>query len=66
MISFPNKKSIIGNKDSNRFPIDPSLEELMLQSHVRFWLQSDASAKDVSESRTLLGESIDYRGSGRG
>ncbi len=36
------------------------MEELMLKRHVGFWLQTHTSAENVGQSRTLLGQSIDY------
>jgi len=38
------------------------LKELVLESHVRLGLETDASAEDVDESAALLGKSIDNRG----
>lgn len=38
----------------------------MLQGHVRLRLESDASAKDVGQGRTLLGQGVDDRRAGRG
>lgn len=41
-----------------------SLEELVLQSHLRVRLETNTGPEDVGQSRALLGESIDHRGAG--
>ena len=41
---------------------DIHLEELVLQSHIVLRLKTDAGTEDVSESSTLLGESVDNGG----
>ena len=38
---------------------EASLEHLVLQRHVRFWLETNTSAEDVSQGPTLLGQGID-------
>lgn len=38
-----------------------SLEELVLQSHLRVRLETNTGPEDVGQSRALLGESIDHR-----
>lgn len=42
----------------------PSLEQLVLQRHIRFGLQANTGAKDVGEGTTLLGQGIDNRRTG--
>lgn len=41
------------------------LEKLVLQSHVRFRLKTNASTEDVGQGSTLLGKSIDDGSTGR-
>jgi hypothetical protein len=40
-------------------------KQLVLKSHVRFWLETDASAEDIGERSALLSESVDNGGSRR-
>jgi hypothetical protein len=42
------------------------LEQLVLKSHVRLWLQSNAGAEDVGERSTLLSEGVDNWSARRG
>lgn len=41
------------------------LEQLVLEGHVRFWLQADASTEDVGQGCALLSQGIDNRGARR-
>lgn len=42
------------------------LEQLVLQSHVILWLETDTGAEDVGQGTSLLSKSIDDWGSRRG
>lgn len=42
------------------------LEELVLQSHFRLWLETNTGAEDVGQSVALLAQSVHNRGTRRG
>lgn len=59
-------KSILNHPPlrSNCTPV-ADLEELVLQSHIAFWLETNASTEDVCHSTALLSKSVNYRSSRR-
>lgn len=54
-----------GHRETVALKISYTLEELVLESHIRLRLKTNASTEDIGQSRTLLRQSIDHRGARR-
>lgn len=54
-----------GDRETAALEVSHALEELVLKSHIRLRLKTNASTKDIGQGRTLLRQSIDHRGARR-
>lgn len=54
-----------GHRETAALKVPHTLEELVLKSHIRLRLKTNASTEDIGQSRTLLRQSIDHRGARR-